>query len=121
MKLAGVLTGGKMRPASFDPAPSNASAWAAEMPDGKTRLILINKDDKQDLQVVIPSTRDASVWRLKAPALTATAGVTLAGTEMTPKKLWQPSDQARLSSNNGQVQVEIEPGSAVALFFSGRI
>ena len=49
MKLAGVLAGGRMRPVNLESAPANASAWAADLPDGKTRMVLINKDDRQKL------------------------------------------------------------------------
>ena len=118
MKLAGILAGGKMRPMTFDPAPQNASAWAAEMPDGNTRLVLINKDISQKLQISIPSAFGAKAWRLQAPELTATAEVMLAGAEITPRKLWQPSRVERLVSTGGQVEITLEPGSAAALFFN---
>ena len=121
MKLAGVLTGGKMRPVIFDQLPANASAWAAEMPDGKTRLVLINKDARQKLQIVIPSTRGATLWRLQAPGLTAISGVTLAGTAVSASKKWRPTHEEHLASKNQEVQIEMEPGSATALFFDGGI
>ena len=110
-----------MRPVTFDQPPANASAWAAEMPDGTTRLVLINKDARQKFQIAIPSPRDAKLWRMQAPGLTATAGVTLAGAEIKPEKSWKPSHEENLSVKNGQVQIEMEPGSAVAFFFDGSI
>jgi len=73
------------------------------------------------LQVSIPSTHHAKLWRLNAPGLTATSNVTLAGAEITPGKSWRPSTEERLASKNGRTQVEIAPGSAAALFFDGRI
>ena len=121
MKLAGILAGGRMRPVGFDQAPANATAWAAEMPDGSTRLVLLNKDAHLNLQISIPSDRDAKVWRMQAPGLTATAGVTLAGTEIKPGIPWQPSHEENLASRNQAVQIDVEPGSAAALFFDGRI
>ena len=95
MKLAGVLAGGRMRPAHFDHAPANAAAWAAEMPDGSTRLVLLNKDASQKLQISIASAHDARLWRLQAPGLTAISGVTLAGAEIRPGKTWQPLQEER--------------------------
>jgi len=121
MKLAGVLAGGRMRPALFDASPANAGAWAADMPDGSTRVVLLNKDARQKLQISIPSTHDAKLWRLLAPGLTATSGVTLAGMEIRPGKKWRPSQEEHLASQDGQVQIELEPGSGVALFFHGSL
>jgi hypothetical protein len=119
MKLAGVLAGGRMRPALFDQPPANADAWAADMPDGTTRLVLLNKDARQKLQISIPSARDARLWRLQAPGLTATSGVTLAGADIRPGKTWQPLQVEHLASKDRQVQIEMEPGSGAALFFHG--
>ena len=121
MKLAGVLTGGKMRSAVFDQLPANASAWAAEMPDRKTRLVLINKDAGQKLPVSIPSRHGAKLWQLEASGLTATSGVTLAGAEIKPDQTWKPSHEKILSSKNGGVEIEIAPASAAAIFFDGPI
>ena len=121
MKLAGVLAGGRMRPALFNVSPENADAWAADMPDGRTRLVLLNKDAQQKLDISIPSTHNARLWRLQAPGLTAISGVTLAGTEIRPGKTWRPSQEERLASKDGQVQVELEPASGAALFFRGSL
>jgi hypothetical protein len=121
MKLAGVLAGGKMRPVTFETSPANASAWAAEMPDGKTRLVVINKDAQQALSMTIPSTREAKLWRLDASGLTATTGITLAGAEITPQHAWKPTHEEHLPSANGQIEITIRPGSAIALFFRGSI
>jgi hypothetical protein len=121
MKLAGLLSGGKMRPAAFDQAPANASAWAAEMPDGRTRLIVINKDSRQKLRISILSAREAESWRLRAPGLAATSGVTLAGAGIQPGPSWQPLPAERVASGKGEVQFEVEPASAVAIFFDGAI
>ncbi len=121
MKLAGVLAGGRMRPAQFDQPPANADAWAADMPDGSTRLVLINKDARQKLQISLGSAHNAKLWRLQAPELTATSDVTLAGTEIKPGKTWHPSQEISLASKNHEVQIEMEPGSGAALFFKNGI
>ena len=121
MKLAGVLAGGRMRPAQFDEPPANADAWAAEMPDGSTRLVLLNKDAGQKLEIAIDSAHDAKLWRLQGPNLTAISGVTLAGTEIRPDKAWHPAHVEHLASENGRVQFVMEPASGAALFFRGNI
>lgn len=119
MKLAGTLAGGRMRPAHFDQAPATAAAFAAEMPDDTTHLVLLNKDARQELQVSIPSTHDAKVWRLQASGLTATSDVTLAGAQMKPDKAWQPLNEEHLPSKDGQVLIDIDPASAAAVFLQG--
>ena len=48
MKLAGLFAGGRMRPVTLDSPPAQAMAWAAEMPDGGTRVIVLNKDPTRD-------------------------------------------------------------------------
>jgi hypothetical protein len=121
MKLAGTLAGGRMRPVQFDQPMANASAWAADMPDETTRLVLLNKDGQQKLQISIPSARGAKVWRLQGPGLTATSGVTLAGVQIRPDKAWQPTQEESLDSRDGQVQVNLEPASGAALFFQGQL
>ena len=121
MKLAGVLAGGRMRPVSFEQPPANASAWAADLPDGSTRVVLINKHAQQNLLVSIATNRDASLWRLQAPALTATSGVTLAGAEIKAGAAWQPSDEPLVKNADGKVQVALASASAAALFFKNGI
>jgi hypothetical protein len=121
MRLAGILAGGRMRPASFDKAPTNAAAWAAGMPDGATRLILLNKHARQTLRISIPSAHDAKLWRLQAPGLTATSDVTLAGAQLKPGTPWQPLREEHLTRASGQVKVELQPASGAALFFEGNL
>ena len=110
-----------MRQVHFDQSPANAAAWAAEFPDGTTRLILINKHAQQKLQISIPTTHGAKLWRLLAPGLTATAEVTLAGAQIKAGTVWQPLHEELLSSANRQVKLELPPGSGTALFFEGRL
>ena len=121
MRLAGIFAGGRMRPVHFDHAPANATAWAAEMPDRTTRLILLNKHARQKLQISIPSGPNAKLWRLQAPGLTATSEVTLAGAQIKPGTAWQPLHEEHLGSKNGQMQLELPPGSGAALFFEGSL
>ena len=121
MKLAGVLAGGRMRSAQFNPLPANAGAYAAEMPEGGTRLVLLNKDASQKLEISIESPHDARLWRLLAPGLTAISGVTLAGAEIRPDQAWHPAQEERLVSKDHQVQLTMKPASGAALFFRGSL
>ncbi len=108
-----------MRPAHLDPSAPHASAWAAQMPDGSVRLVLINKDPQLPLRFSLASETPARLWRLQAPGLEATSGVTLAGAGIQPGKAWQPLHEDTLASQQGEVQLELQPASAAALFFPG--
>ncbi len=121
MKLAGIFCGGRMRPVQFEGAHANTTAWAAEMPDGATRMILLNKDARQKVELLIPSSYDAKLWRLQAPSLTATADVTLAGAPLKPGATWQPEREEHLASQDRQVRLELAAGTGAALFFEGRL
>lgn len=116
MKMAGLLAGGAMRAVQFDAPAANASAWAAAMPGGTTRLLLLNKDPQQRLEISFPSTRDATLWRLQAAGLTATADVTLAGAQIQAGKSWQPRHEDRLISRNQELRLTLEAASGAALF-----
>jgi hypothetical protein len=120
MKLAGYLCGGHMRPVHFNGSAANATAWSADMTDGSMRLILLNKDPQQKLEFLIPSARDATLWRLEAPSLGATSNVTLAGAQIKPGNTWQPKDEDRLISKDGQIRFEIKAGSGAMLFLEDR-
>ena len=110
-----------MRPVRFDRSPANATAWAAETPEDWTRVVLLNKHTQQKLEISIPSAHNAKVWRLLAPGLTAISEVTLAGTQIKPGTIWQPLHEETLISANGEVKMEMEPGSGAALFFEGSL
>jgi len=121
MRLAGIVAGGRMRPVRFDPTPANADAWAAEMPDRTTRLVLLNKDAGQNLQISIPAASNAKVWWMRAPTLTATSDVTLAGSQIKPGTTWKPRKVEHLASSGRQVKIDLPPASAAALFFGGSV
>jgi hypothetical protein len=79
MMLAGQLAGGRMRAMTLDAPQAGATAYAADMENSGTRIVVINKDASSDLLVRIQSRSGVRIWRLEAPGLTATAEVTLAG------------------------------------------
>jgi hypothetical protein len=120
MKLAG-LQGGKMRAINPKALPVGATAWAADMPTGETRVIVLNKSPRDKLDVAISSKGEARVWRLEAPSLTATSGVTLAGAVIQPGEAWKPVREERIVSRAGWANVTVPAASGAALFFSSRI
>lgn len=117
MKVAGLLAGGRMRSISFDPPLSQSTAWAAEMADGSTRVIVLNKDPQQRMNLEIRSPRAARLWRLQAPNLTATSDVSLAGAAIEVSQTWEPRKVEHLPSRAGKVQVILPHASAAVLFF----
>ena len=120
MKLAGLLAGGAMRAASLDVATPAVRVYAADMGKDSTRIVVINKDEASDVLLRIPSPGGAKVWRLEAPGMTATAGVTLAGAAID-SRMWKPNTEERIASRNGAVMVPVKAASAVGVLFDHRI
>ena len=72
--------GARLLPVSIPSGP--VKVWATASADGRTRVVLINKDTTTPVtvQLSLPnSSGPASVGRLSAPSADATAGVTLDG------------------------------------------
>jgi hypothetical protein len=120
MKLAGLLAGGAMKAAAFDVAQPGVTAYAADFGNRASRVVVINKGETEDLQVRIPSPQAAALWRLEAPSLTATAGVTLAGAAIDAAHEWKPKVEERVESKDGSVNFTVKAASAVALFIGPR-
>jgi hypothetical protein len=116
MKLAGLLAGGQLRQVDL-PAPQAITAYAADMETGHTGVVVINKDDTSDFSLRLTANRPVTVWRLEAPSLTATAGVTLAGAPIDPAVQWKPKNEERAPNSAGRVVVNVRAASALALFF----
>jgi hypothetical protein len=113
MMMSNQLAGGTLLDASLSAGSVNASAYAART--GKTiKVAIFNKDAAQPLDLVIQSPqriRSASVWRLTAPALDATEGVTLAGSEVDPQAHWTPRTTERLEAHGSSAQIHIPAAS----------
>jgi len=116
MKLTGLFAGGTMLELRADAAPVNTCIWAAAMPDGTKRLLLLNKDPQQRLEISIPSLRHATMWRLQADGLAATSDVTLAEGQIQAGKSWQPNREERLVPTFQELRFTLEPASGAALF-----
>ena len=121
MMLAGQLAGGRMRAVTLDAAPAGATAYAADMENSGTRIVVLNKDASSDLLVRIPSRSGVRIWRLEAPGLTATTEVTLAGAPIEAAHPWKPRREERIASHQGFVDLRVRAASAVVLFSDGRL
>jgi hypothetical protein len=121
MKLAGQLSGGRMRAATLNAAQAGASVYAADMESGGTRIVVINKDASSGLALRIESPSGLRIWRLEAPGLTATTEVTLAGAPMDATRPWKPRREERIPSHGGFVDIKVSAASAAVLFADGRL
>jgi hypothetical protein len=121
MKLASVLAGGRMRPVSLGVVQPMATAYAADMEGAGTRVVIINKHASSNLQVRLESRHGAKIWRLEAPSLTATAGVTLAGAPLDAANPWKPIREEQVTSEAGFLTINVGAASAVALFSDHRL
>jgi hypothetical protein len=97
-------------------------AWATRAPDRRTRIVLINDDPlhARVLTVRVPGqTASASLERLLAPRLGATAGVTLGGQSFgaatTTGQLAGTPQLATVRPRRGAYTVSLPAGSAALL------
>lgn len=116
MKLAGLLAGGRMRTVALNAPQADATAYAADMQNGETRMVVINKDSSIDLPVRIASAHGVKLWRLEAPNLTATTGVALAAAPIDTVSPWAPKREEHIPSDGGFVTLNVTAASAIALF-----
>jgi hypothetical protein len=121
MVMANLLAGLTLIECDLDVSGANARAYAANTHDG-VRVLLFNKDATRDLLVEIPwdrATSRATVWRLTAPALDATSGVTLAGKEMRADATWHPREKENLKPEGNRFAVNLPHASAASVLILG--
>jgi hypothetical protein len=111
--IANQLAGGTLLDADLSASGVNATAYAART--AKTiKVAIFNKDASQPLDLVIQPPqriRSASAWRLQAPALDATEGITLAGSEVDPQAHWSPLTTERLEAYGASTQIHVPAAS----------
>lgn len=119
MKLAGLLAGGRMCRVTTDGGATVEGVWAAQMPNGSTRMIAVNAGRQRRLTIATHSA--ARVWRLEtaslnAASLNATSGERLAGAAIQADKVWKPHTAERVASHAGKVEVRLSTSSAAVIF-----
>ena len=124
MLMANQLAGGVLLDAKLDANLSasgvNATAYAARTAKTTIKVAIFNKDATQPLDLVIQSPQrihTATMWRLTAPSLDATEGVTLAGAEVDPQARWSPATKERVESSgtSARIQAPAASGALVML------
>jgi len=117
MVLANEFAGSTMMRVEGTIDGANATAYAARNGAGY-KVAVFNKDESKalDVSVRMPGkARKATAWRLRAPALDSTAGVTLAGAEIRDGK-WSAKRSEAVAVKNGVARIRVPAGSAVLVF-----
>jgi hypothetical protein len=120
MLLANQFAGDEMLNVQVDTQGVNATAYAARHNRG-FKAAIFNKDESRaiDLSVHVPrKVRTATAWRMQAPALDSTEGVTLAGAEIEPHAQWSPKIVEPIATQHGIPRIKVPAGSAALLFLS---
>ncbi len=81
MKFVAPFAGATMLPVNFQPGSVNAVAYAARRKDGRTLLVILNKDESQSLRLHLPDCQVHQV--LWAPTLSAQEAHLASGAEAT--------------------------------------
>jgi len=96
--------------------------WATLAPDGKTRVVLINKDTvaEHSVQLQLPgAVTGASLESLQAPSVSSTSGVTLGGqtfgAQTTTGAFPGPESTTAISPPLGFYSIDLPPAGAVML------
>jgi hypothetical protein len=97
----------------------NVTAYAAQK-DGRQLLAIFNKDGTSSFSISITSgapTRKAEAWRLTAPSLDSTTGVTLGDSSMDDPGSWAPKAQPLLITQ-GTARLDLPPANGALVFLS---
>jgi hypothetical protein len=98
----------------------NATAYAAQHKTG-FKVAVFNKDELKPIDLSIRAPRgveSAAAWRMQAPALDSTEGVTLAGAQIQAHAKWKPKVVEHVAVRNGIPCLRVPAASAVLLFLN---
>ena len=96
----------------------NTSAYTVQNSTSKLSLIIVNKDDTQNLQftVTCPSAvESATLQLLSGPSLSATSGVTIQGSAVNPDGSFSPSSPYGLPVSSGTFTGYVPAASAALI------
>jgi hypothetical protein len=118
MLLANQFAGGVLLQVDGKIEGANATAYAARQKSGYM-VAIFNKDESQAVELSIRAPRrihSATAWRMQAPALDSTEGITLAGAQIQAHAQWSPRTAEPLEVKNGIPRIRV-PASSAALMF----
>lgn len=123
LMLVEQLLGSRFLPVtrSDDDQSMNVAAFAAVAPDGRVRVVLVNKTEQPagDVRVDVGDfTGTARIQRLTAPSMDASEGVRFAGASVRPdgRFVAGPGTAARLT--NGELTIPLPAASAALITIS---
>jgi hypothetical protein len=92
-------------------------AWAVRIGHRQLNVLLINKGNRPiRVRLALPATASASLERMLAPSVTASAGVTLAGQSLGPDAMWSGNKQTEVVAPYADhYAVTLSPYSAALL------
>jgi hypothetical protein len=120
MLLAGQFAGLDLLRVEGDMLGVNATAYAARQKQGY-KVAVFNKDESRALELLIHAPRrieSAIAWRLQAPALDSTEGITLAGAKIEARAQWSSKVVEHVEVGNGGLHFRVPAVSAALLFLS---
>ena len=126
MLLANQLAGGMPLQVEGLPTGVNATAYAVQSDHG-FKVAIFNKDEHQALDLILRvplnlrppgKVRRATAWRLAAPALDSTQGVTLAGASIGEHAAWRPMQAESLPFQSETAQIRVPAASAALVFLT---
>ena len=105
---------GDLLPVEVDANTAAIKAYATRPKEGAVVLTLINKGGAPSVLHVNTASegREASVLRLKGPAVDAKTGITLGGAEVTSRGTWKPAKREALAVRKGQLTLPMPAASA---------
>jgi hypothetical protein len=120
MMLANQFVRQEMLNVQCDMQGVNATAYAAKHDRG-FKIAIFNKDESRalDLSIHVPRrVRTATAWRMQAPALDSTEGVTLAGAQIEAHAQWSPKTAEPIALQHGTPRIQVPAASAALVFLS---
>jgi hypothetical protein len=120
MMLSNQLAGGTLLEVNGKIEGANASVYATRHNSGY-KVAIFNKDESKAVDVSLhlaSKVRKATAWRLQAPTLDATGGVTLAGAEIEAHAVWRPRVVESVAVRNGVPRIRVPAGSAALVQLS---
>jgi hypothetical protein len=92
----------------------NVAAYAVRSVHDEIRLTLVNKEAARSAQVRVtcPGVRSAELIRLTAPSVSSKDGVRLGGAAVDERGNWSPRTPERLRASGGEIEIDLQPGSA---------
>lgn len=118
MMLANQFAGATMMQVDGDLGGVNLSAFAARA-QGHVKIALFNKDEHTPVRLAIRgdvSAHSVAVWRLQAPDLASTSGITLGGAQIEPGAHWNAKQVETNDLRSGTPYLQLPAASAAILF-----